>query len=330
METSIDTNDTSHFLDESDDVDIDIDLASHQSGDDTYDSFAEDYNTENGQYSAYQNEVQIEREEMVEDEDLLSTVAKFSTPNGESFQDIGSPVLENETGSEDVIPSIPDVGDDLSLADDRLSHHDLELINSDGNPHSTLTSPDTLEIRAERLVDVPVNKPANESCTKTSDSLVIETETSELSISRDEPRLTPFKSDPDAENVNTEYQESISTVSSIQDLWESTFDPATVESEELVQEIVKDRKFNSAQEVQYESLVFVVYRGAEMLLFPPKSQDEELSQTYLLQDESLANQDITNLLSACRLVLADSIEEDDELLFVIDDLGLCVSDVSSS
>lgn len=76
--------------------------------------------------------------------------------------------------------------------------------------------------------------------------------------------------------------------------------------------------------------VMIVYQDAEMFLFPPDSQDPENQQTYFLEDESLASGSLSSLLSACRNVLAESIENDEELKITFGELGLCISEVSNS
>ena len=74
--------------------------------------------------------------------------------------------------------------------------------------------------------------------------------------------------------------------------------------------------------------VIVVYQESEILLFPPHEHGEDQAQTYFLKDESLATQTIESLLGACRLVLADSIDDDDELELKFTSLGLDICEVS--
>ena len=73
--------------------------------------------------------------------------------------------------------------------------------------------------------------------------------------------------------------------------------------------------------------VIVIYQGNEMSLFPSTEDDNEQSQTYLLEHQSVASESIGNLLQQCRLVLADSIGEPDELEIRFTDLGLNVDEV---
>ena len=75
--------------------------------------------------------------------------------------------------------------------------------------------------------------------------------------------------------------------------------------------------------------IVVHYQENEMSLFPPRHGDEH-SETYFLHDEALADNSICDVLKACRLVLADSIEEGEELVMSVSCLNLEVSEVSQS
>lgn len=70
--------------------------------------------------------------------------------------------------------------------------------------------------------------------------------------------------------------------------------------------------------------VTLIYQDTEMSLFPPAEGGQT---TYFLSDEGLVSQKIENLFDACRNVLAGSIEEEEQLEFSIDDLGLRISEV---
>ncbi|MCJ1294671.1 hypothetical protein MMC34_006229 [Xylographa carneopallida] len=74
--------------------------------------------------------------------------------------------------------------------------------------------------------------------------------------------------------------------------------------------------------------VIVVYQENEISLFPPH-ETEKQSATYFLQDESIANGSIRALLGACRMVLADSIGDHDELEVKIVPLGIDISESCS-
>ncbi|KAI9808152.1 MAG: hypothetical protein M1825_004609 [Sarcosagium campestre] len=71
------------------------------------------------------------------------------------------------------------------------------------------------------------------------------------------------------------------------------------------------------------SLVMLTYEGAEMSLFP-----NENDETFFLENTSLADASISDIFQAMRFVLADSIDEDDELEIGFEDLGLRLSESS--
>ena len=71
--------------------------------------------------------------------------------------------------------------------------------------------------------------------------------------------------------------------------------------------------------------VKVYYEETEMSLFPPST--EEASETFFLEDESLAFENMSEVFSAMRAVLADSIREVDELQLEVDSLSLYLGEV---
>ncbi|KAI9721708.1 MAG: hypothetical protein M1812_002042 [Candelaria pacifica] len=87
---------------------------------------------------------------------------------------------------------------------------------------------------------------------------------------------------------------------------------------------------NSQHETNNEILtvhpVVIVYQGREMSLFPPSNQD---SDTFFLEDETLAHGSIGDLLKACRSILAEDVAEDDELTIAMAELGLYISEDST-
>ncbi len=72
--------------------------------------------------------------------------------------------------------------------------------------------------------------------------------------------------------------------------------------------------------------VKVDYMGTEMCLFPPTQDDD--SEMFFLEDQSLAYESLNKMLAACRDVLANTIGPDDELVLDVASLGLHISEVS--
>lgn len=75
--------------------------------------------------------------------------------------------------------------------------------------------------------------------------------------------------------------------------------------------------------------IIVHYQDNQISLFPP-TDGEEQSETFFLSDETLAGGNIREVLEACRSVLAESINEADELQLVIPTLNLLILEVSCS
>lgn len=72
----------------------------------------------------------------------------------------------------------------------------------------------------------------------------------------------------------------------------------------------------------------VFYQDSEISLFPPKNDDP--SETFFLEDESLVHRPVNELLHACREVLGEHISEEEEVVVDIECLGLLFSEVSRS
>lgn len=69
----------------------------------------------------------------------------------------------------------------------------------------------------------------------------------------------------------------------------------------------------------------VLYQDNEISLFPPREGDS--SETFFLEDEGLASENLSELLKACRQVLGDYIGEGEQLTFDIDPLNLHLTEV---
>lgn len=76
--------------------------------------------------------------------------------------------------------------------------------------------------------------------------------------------------------------------------------------------------------------VIIIYQDTEMSLFPPVHEQQEHSETFLLENEQSAYDNIRDLLGSCRSVLADSIDDQDELIISFEDLGLQIGEVHFS
>jgi len=137
------------------------------------------------------------------------------------------------------------------------------------------------------------------------------------------------RSDPETQlGVQSENQEAYHPIPDDHGTETVAFDAAAESFEEQGKDGAPENETNSLHDYTPLHPVVVVYQESEILLFPPHEHGEEQAQTYFLEDESLATQTIQSLLRACRLVLADSINEDYELELKITSLGLEICEVS--
>lgn len=131
----------------------------------------------------------------------------------------------------------------------------------------------------------------------------------------------------DNEVVAPEINSSWSVTAFNEDEANGYLSSSTMERRASFQEHNDDEYEDDLGDPVYSHPVVIVYRNDQMLLFPPVVQDHAHSQTYFLHDESYAKKNIKSLLGACRTVLAESIEDEDELEITIEELGLCISEV---
>ena len=89
-----------------------------------------------------------------------------------------------------------------------------------------------------------------------------------------------------------------------------------------------DDESNDDPPAQSMHPVQITYQHEKISLFPPQPEDQN-SNTFLLRDEALARGGVLNLLTACREVLGESIEQDEELEISIQGLDLKIGEVGT-
>ena len=112
----------------------------------------------------------------------------------------------------------------------------------------------------------------------------------------------------------------------IQDTSVAALDPDSQETLHIGTDSYKDNVLAPSSTMH---LIFVTYQDTEMTLFPTSLQDQDNTQTFLLEDEQLANENIQSLLRACRAILGETIDTEVELGIAIDELDLHISEVSN-
>lgn len=309
------------------DIDIDLDLTGDQLLDGEDDYMAEDVNPAIDEASFDRQLAQGGRDdEMLDDEYSLQEAEEISSVHDEDLGDAVYPVLEEPVES----------------LEEPSSEQHLE--------HTAEWPSDTFQ---GQEVGVTVNEKHPQPHSRSDHS---ESQTAPLSQPPVEPILDPLNAIQ--ENDDFEAEEPLHHLDSIHNL-SSEVNPAELKTgtAKVTQNTDSDQGSTSPKDedegqthspdpedkiatsdgyetrneipsaiATYTHPVTVVYQDSEMSLFPPTDEDQEHSQTYLLHDERLANESIMNLFGACRLVLADSIEEDDELEITIGELSLQISE----
>ena len=273
--------------------------------------------------------------------------------------------LLNETGNDDVMLDEEASQGDLNDAD-ILQDVDLDdagdFLQGDANQEPLALHGSIDEYHDDTLQGIPQSpSPANPVISTPSDDIVEKTKEhsdDQISDSRDEEVIDSLDTEDNAAAVKQTLQDSESD-NLTGPIFEDTRDVLdwpeiassignTETGHEAADEFLEgelrsggvtsrpdspdptsiEPQHQQAREAESASVhpVVVIYQNNEISLFPPSDQSD--SPTFFLHDEHLAHSSIYELLSACKGVLADSISEEDELELNIEELGLCISEVS--
>lgn len=292
------------------DIDIDLDLSGDQPLEREDDYMAEDTNLGIDQGTFDAQEVQGARDdEMLDDEYSLHEAEGNSSEHDEDLEDAIYPEPDVNFGSGSDILTVHDVEDGAELSDSASRRQDSGVATRlDQSQTATGSSPFNKKeaMVSERPIGV-VSDPANAK--------------QRHEIFKAEEHLQHLDYTNNLNQVVPEvYTENETTV--------QEHDSACLEEYPAHSSDPEGRELPSDEPTFNIHPVTMVYQGSEMSLFPPADQDQDHPQTYFLHDESLAGESITNLFCACRVVLAESIEEEaEELEITIGELGLQISEV---
>lgn len=313
------------------DIDLDLDLTNDQLHDKDDEFMAEDSNSLTGQIPFIEQTVQDGRDsDMIydrfspQDPQDPQDLEVLSSLQDEDLDDAEYNELDDKIDAQQMSTPTFGLDDDSKLLAKNLQDHERDDLVSGSHPQYSSNSglPDSNEIQLSEPFVETLAVSNNEI--EDGQNFDIANSPHELNNTRHE--LAKVFSVQ--ESRVTEKTESV---------WNATIHDATSEPSLLPSvwnnEVVSEHDSESQQEYSLENStylhpVMIVYQDVEMFLFPPVSQDQEDSQTYFLSNEKLATENVKSLLGACRVVLAESIEEDQELQITFDDLGLCISEVS--
>lgn len=325
MELSSDM-DRRQMVDE--DIDIDLDLTGDQPLDGEDDYMAEDVNLAIDETSYDRQFAQGGRDdEMLDDEYSLHEDEDNSSVHDEDLGDAVYPVLEEPVELLAELSSEHNPEHTAEWTADMLRRKEIGVTVNDNHPQSdsrsqrseskdaTLSQPPIeLIINPQNAKPVEDGYGARESLHHLNSIHNLSGEVTPADLHAGTPTIT--------QNVDSDW----GSKSSKDEDEGQTHSPDPQDSKASSEGFVPQNEIASAV-ATYLHPVTVIYQGSEMSLFPPTDDDQEHAQTYLLTDERVASESIWNLFGACRLVLADSIEEDDELEITIGELGLQISEV---
>lgn len=306
------------------DTDIDIDLTGEQPQDRDDDYMAEDSHSMTSQTPFVENEAQDGGDsDMSYDRLSPQDVEVLSSLQDEDLNDAEYNVLDDKVDEAQESSLAGGYNEISKLSDNTFQSLDQDNLTATNHTqhNSPLGSPDLdrYEVQSsEPLIETSVvsnNKVDNIQHLGTTDSPY-------------KPVRIEHDQDPLRVEEIVERSEFVSNAATAdEDVAEPTF------SSPVSEKVSSEHDSESQQEYSLENSaslhpIMIVYQETEMFLFPPITQDQDNSQTYFLEDETFATENIKDLLGACRLVLAESIEEDEELQITFDDLGLSICEVS--
>ena len=329
MELSLEMDHRRQMADE--DIDIDLDLTGDQPLDGEDDYMAEDVNLAIDEASFGRQLAHVGRDdEMLDDEYSLEEAEDAISVHDEDLGDAAYPVLEEPVELLAELSAEHSREPRAEWPSDTFQGQEIGVTVNDSHPQPD-SRPDHSKSRDATLSQPP-------------DELILDTQRASQGDDRYEAQelLHGIGSIPKLSNDTTPADfeaETVIVTRNIDSDWVSTTpndeDEGQIHSPDQEDTIATPDDIETLNEIAsavatYVHPVTVVYQGSEMSLFPPADEDLEHSQTYLLHDERLASESIMHLFGACRSVLADSIEEDDELEITVGDLGLQISEVRIS
>ena len=332
------------------DIDIDLDLEGDQNddGEDEYmiedaDSMQDEDTLDLQEQDLRKDDEMIdetlipgmEDEALANDEDLIDAEEESYEPIPDLIQTVRNEVVEEgQYDSHDQYHQVQGLTDETA-------NHERNSDTETSNPRGFLKSINTQELEDLRGPSKMVNH------SPTLDTLGgVETQDGE---NYDKTRVTHVENKADIEDAQKEFSntrarsnQAAADLQSSNEVSSTNIlnDNGTQQKEDTMNHLASqeghidshtsDSIHGDENAYQHTAIypVKVVYEENEISLFPPGEEDVDQTQTYLLQDPTLANQNIYELLAACRLVLGESIEVQDELHIEFESLDLRFSEVS--
>lgn len=335
------------------DIDIDLDEPSLTGDHDDYmaEGFEQEVNDEDMLVEDYDETRTNGTNEMfdgaVDEDDQMANI-DFDDP-----EQFAAGTTDNSFAEELVLTDHVDVTEHAQVLEDIISHDTTK---------SQLTAEDNNEvaIEAETTAQTPDAHTTDISEPQDASVLLLPAEISDIQPPFETtPDTTNRNDNPEEEEIITFDDDDVPEVKTTTTSLQSELNPpATTENEQPEDTLNLDEVFNDQvqseehdhddshletheeEEEQYDESadeeyndytydVIVEYDNSQLSLFPP-THHHAIPETFLLQDRSLADQEISLLFSACREVLGGSISEHQALEIDIPLLDLCIHEVSHS
>ncbi|KAK7545987.1 hypothetical protein IWX49DRAFT_564866 [Phyllosticta citricarpa] len=253
--------------------------------------------------------------------------------------EIAPPTTHIEPGNNQIVDA-PETGDasfHQAAENNAVSHQVESLLHQEAGPQNQDTSEDNFREQTDRDVkssEIPTN-PSVESEDKSPVGEPRESHTREhhSGTEANAPEDAPSNHEVGEKHSNQDLVppvENVDCVSVPEPSRGTDKDETAAESSDNVVNLSHEKQnVGEQQSMSTHSLhpVVVVYNEDEISLFPPNDGDTSGSY-YFLQDEELAHGSIRALLEACRQVLGDTVQQEDELEIDVAELGLRVSEES--
>ncbi|KAJ9296327.1 hypothetical protein DTO271G3_5468 [Paecilomyces variotii] len=191
------------------------------------------------------------------------------------------------------------------LAEQKIEHHDLQEQPKEAEGHGTEEAPEELD-NVNDHGEQQHHQPEDD----TNNSTRLESH---------EPHLKGVDNEQQAQDGEPE-------IAQIDEITRSPEQEGAARMEEKSAHETVDERTEESLEVSHLHPVKVLYQDTEISLFRPREGDS--SETFFLEDESLAYGDLGKLLSSCREVLGEHISEGEVLVVDIDSLNLQLNEDS--
>lgn len=299
------------LLDFSDNEDIHIENADHAAPDDTISDTQSQH---------------LDSLEQVQSDAAAELLAEAVEPVTHSAHTVESDLLKvqpEQHVSPVTKPSLPQIEDDL--VKDRRGSNDAQPDITAPESHPPQSPPQSEELAQDKYDQVPLQSPSQQHVSQSVEDSQVHT---------DGLAEQPTVQASEIQEVQDDAADQDPADPVVTDALEGSHpqpaplrvDTELSQVEEPEDVTTRERQPNSPTVTGLHPTI-VEYDGNEIFLFP--SREPASFEQYLLENENLVTSSLGDLLQACRVVLGESISEDEELVLGVEELDLYVSEDST-